>query len=322
MNPGNNSTVHAALLTFAVASSFAASAQGQTIAHNTWSSGAPMPTAREGAAAGSLNLKIYVVGGATDTGIVNVTEIYDPDKDSWKTGSPMPTARWLAASAVAHDLLYVIGGCAIGCGSSPASTLSVVEAYDPTTKTWTTKAPLPVPTYGMSAITRDGIIYGIGGVVGTGTQVSTVYRYDPSTDVWTQVSSMNGPRNTPALGHVDNTIVVSGGFPFADNEGYSVSGDKWRTLTTDPTYRSAPCSTGINGQLYVAGGSGDGNAILNLVEAYDLKMNSWATLAPMPQAVVFQSSVRHHGRLYCFGGSNGANLFVGTSFNYVQIYQP
>jgi hypothetical protein len=51
----------------------------------------------------------------------------------------MPTARWLGASAVVNNLVYAIGG-----RSSANVSLSVVEAYNPATDTWSTMAPMPI----------------------------------------------------------------------------------------------------------------------------------------------------------------------------------
>ena len=68
-------------------------AQAQT--SNTWSSGAAMPTARQGVATGVINGRVYVVSGATDSGVVAVNEIYNPRKNTWTTGASIPTARFV-----------------------------------------------------------------------------------------------------------------------------------------------------------------------------------------------------------------------------------
>src|ERR1035441_8615697 len=82
-------------LTFAVAAAMPTTAQtsaesndGSTrtpIAHNTWSSGAPMPTAVQYPAVGVIGGQIYVIGGINDTGIVADTQIYNPSTNTWRT---------------------------------------------------------------------------------------------------------------------------------------------------------------------------------------------------------------------------------------------
>ena len=93
--------------------------------HNTWTTGAPMPTALQGPATGVIKGKVYVVGGATSSAEISINQIYNPKTNEWTTGASMPTARVVPAGAVVNNILYVIGGKLNG------NQLNVVEAYDP-----------------------------------------------------------------------------------------------------------------------------------------------------------------------------------------------
>jgi len=44
----------------------------------TWTSGAPLPTARQGASAATIGGKIFVIGGYSISGCMNTVEIFDP----------------------------------------------------------------------------------------------------------------------------------------------------------------------------------------------------------------------------------------------------
>jgi N-acetylneuraminic acid mutarotase len=55
--------------------------------------------------------------------------------------------------------------------------LSTVEAYDPATDTWTTKAPMPTARQGLAAAVVNGSLYAIGGY--NGSYLSTVESYTP-----------------------------------------------------------------------------------------------------------------------------------------------
>src|SRR5580698_1755348 len=88
----------------------AASMQAVSVAPDSWSLAASMPTARKGPFTGVIGTRIYVVGGETNSAVLNVNEIYDTAANTWSTGAPMPTARWLGASAVVDNVLYVMGG--------------------------------------------------------------------------------------------------------------------------------------------------------------------------------------------------------------------
>ena len=76
---------------------------------NSWSTGAPMPTAREGASAVVVNGKLYVLGG--DNGAeLSTVEIYDPASDTWTTGPALPTQVYLGAAGVIGSKIYITGG--------------------------------------------------------------------------------------------------------------------------------------------------------------------------------------------------------------------
>ena len=49
----------------------------ETFAQGTWTTKAPMPTARIGPAGGVIDNRLYVVGGSVG-GSTNVNQIYDP----------------------------------------------------------------------------------------------------------------------------------------------------------------------------------------------------------------------------------------------------
>ena len=145
-------------------------------ATDTWTTKAPMPTARVFLATSVVNGKIYAFGGATAAGgtILSTVEEYDPATDTWTTKASMPTARaTFSSTSAVNGIIYVIGGARGG------SSLSIVEAYDPATDTWTEKASMP-RARGFSATSAvNGKIYAIGGSLGSPWNgISTVEEYD------------------------------------------------------------------------------------------------------------------------------------------------
>jgi hypothetical protein len=85
-------------------------------ANNSWSFGAPMPTAVECAASGATTgvaslRRIYVVGGeASNCAVLGVVQVYDPQNNTWTFGASMPSTRHSLGIAVVGDRLYAIGG--------------------------------------------------------------------------------------------------------------------------------------------------------------------------------------------------------------------
>ena len=86
----------------------------------------------------------------------------------------MPTGRVWASSAVINGILYVVGGN-YGAGTD----LAAVEAYDPTTDTWTTKASMPTIRSMATAQVINGILYVAGGTDANGNDFSLRSRVRP-----------------------------------------------------------------------------------------------------------------------------------------------
>ena len=294
------------------------------IVHNSWSSGAPMPTARAGGAIGVIGTKIYVVSGETSSAIVTKNEIYNTATNTWTTGAPIPTPRYAVASAVVNGVLYVMGGIK----DSTQTPIDVVEAYNPATNTWSTKSPMPTTDDSMNAVVEGGLIYVVGGYT-SGARSAIVQRYDPATDTWTSETSLLMAKSSSVLGLLGTTIVSTGGLentnsPSGDTEGYNKVTNEWSALTADATPRNGGCGATVAGQLYVTGGSTAAvvGSATTATESYNLSKNAWTTLLPAPLAVIGGLPAVSGGQLYCFGGTDNGSLFAGHIYNNVQIYQP
>jgi len=87
------------------------------IATDTWSTSAPMPTARSGIGAAVIDGKIYVIGGegwVDESGrVVRTNEAYDPKSDRWVEETPMPIARHGFAKGVLDSKIYVVSGVSL-----------------------------------------------------------------------------------------------------------------------------------------------------------------------------------------------------------------
>jgi uncharacterized repeat protein (TIGR03803 family) len=288
--------------------------------HNSWSSGAVLPTAVEFPAAGTIGAKIYVVGGVTSSALVATNQVYSPASNTWTTAAPIPTAVSGAASAVVSGLLYVIGGYT----STGGNLTGAVQVYNPTTNSWTTKTAMPTARGSAAAVVDGGMIYVIGGN-GSSLRLNTVEKYNPATDTWSTEAPLLTGKSEPSAGLLGSTIVAAGGYTTSedtgDNEGYNVSTNKWSALTFDPTPRNASCFGSLLGQLYLAGGGANGSQ-QTLTESFSAGTNKWTTQASMPQATIAPGSAVSGGLLYCFGGSSTGVALSGTVYNNVQIYQP
>ena len=291
------------------------------IVHNSWSSGAAMPTGVQWSAAGVISSKIYVVGGYTKTSVVANNAIYDPAKGSWSTGSPIPSATAQAASAVVNDVLYIFGGSTNGGGT----VTNAVWAYDPTKNTWSAKSSMPTARCSVVAAVENGIIYVIGGY-NNGSRLNTVESYNPATDTWKSEASLINGKTEISAGLIGSTIVAADGYTGSgdtgDNEAYDSTKNSWSSLAPDPTPRNGSCSGVVGGLLVGSDGNTDNAGAISLNESFNLTKNTWKTLSSMPQTATDPGSAVYKGQLYCFGGSSYGISFQGTIYSNVQIYQP
>jgi hypothetical protein len=98
------------------------------VAHNAWTTGAPLPVGVWfPGAVGVVDGEIWVAGGDTSafgSTPVAFTQVFNPDKNTWRIGVPLPTPLEGGCGAVVGNVFYVIGG----------STTSSTSTY--TTATW------------------------------------------------------------------------------------------------------------------------------------------------------------------------------------------
>jgi len=240
-------------------------------ATNTWTTKAPMPTPRGELGVAAVNDVLYAIGGVNNRSVVGTVEAYDPVTDSWTTKSPMPTPRSDFGIAVVNGIIYTIGGG--GCATPTFGACTTVEAYDPATDTWTTKASMPTPRYILAAAEVSGVIYAVGGRNDASFWMATVEAYDPASDTWSTRASMPTPRFGLGVAAIAGQVYALGGYTSVDNyatltpnlEMYDPATNRW---TAKPAMLEARVYMGtavLQGVLYVVGGDGSDS---HFVEAY------------------------------------------------------
>ena len=196
-------------------------------ATGTWAARANMPTARGLFGASAVGGRIYAVGGTT-IGLdkLAVVEAYDTVTDTWTRKADMPTPRNALSTAVVDGKVYAIGGWGYdrpegGWESidrtATGKDFSTVEAYDPKTDTWATRADMPTPRSHMTVSAVDGKIYAIGGGVSrivagrSGEYRPLLEVYDTATNRWARAADLPTPRSVMSSSVVDGRIYVMGG---------------------------------------------------------------------------------------------------------------
>jgi hypothetical protein len=241
-------------------------------ATNTWSTAAPMPTARGFVAVASApDGLVYAIGGGGKSPLATV-EAYDPVADAWTARAPMPTARGGLAVVMGPDgLIYAIAGLTASAGVCP-----IVETYDPATDAWNTAPPIPIPVHTpAAAVGPNGLIYVIGGSNGSDMKsLRDVYSYDPTNAAggWSTRAPLPTARSgLAAAAGPDGLVYAMGGFDiepqvgsfffdnveayaFAENDGASVDGIDVADLLKDLVGRTVGgINRGAGGGIIVGG---------------------------------------------------------------------
>jgi len=249
-------------------------------ATNTWTPKTPMPTRRGELGVAAVNGVLYAIGGidygpngATPIG-AGWVEAYDPITDSWTTKSPMPTPRSDFGIAVVNGIIYTIGGGGASCAVPTFGACTTVEAYDPATDTWTTKAAMPTPRYILGAAEVNGVIYAVGGRNDASFWMATVEAYDPASDTWSTKAAMPTPRFGLGLAAINGIVYAMGGETSAGNftevtavlEAYDPTTNTWTTKPAMLGPRAYMGTAVLQGLVYAVGGFGGAN--MDLLEAY------------------------------------------------------
>ena len=253
---------------------------------NTWTPKAPMPTPRSAlAVVASSNGKIYAIGGWANGQEVATVEEFDPSSNTWSLRAPMPTARRRLAGAEVGGVILAVGGTNLSLSSM---SLNDVEAYEPTTNSWTSvpNEPLYARQSQMVALALDGDIHLIGGTSAAQAPLSASTAHSvfaPVANAWSEAALLPSPR------------------------------------------RSLAGVVGANGRLYAIGGAvGASSQTTSAIEEYDPALNRWRTMPPLREARGGLSAARlTDGRIMVVGGksqelSDDPTVYQST----VEVFDP
>jgi hypothetical protein len=226
----------------------------------------PLDFARTSPGIGALPNGLVLVFGGTENGyaISNVTQ-YDPNTVTIPDGvtnqtrslRSMNAPRTLLGSATdTNHISYAIGGL-----DNNGTPLASVEAYNPTTNSWSFVASLPQALYAESAVSDGaGHFYTFGGVGAGGGIINNVYRYTIATNTWDQVAPMlAGVSNSAAVLASNGLIYVLGGTTntgaTATVESYNITSNTWNLETSLPQALSSEGAAADSlGRIEVLGG--------------------------------------------------------------------
>jgi len=231
---------------------------------------------------------------------------------NWEQKADMPTARSFAATnaCVIDGDIYIIGGVGLN-----GEVLDAVEAYNPVSDIWSSKASLLKARWGHTADVVDGKIYVMGGSHSTlGEASADMEVYDPGTDSWNSVGIMPSARIGFGSCVVNGKIYVMGG-RIAEPGGhllttmdrYDPSANQWTPLQSMPIKKAYFSVTAIDRTIYAISGmlNGGAGAATDSVIIYDIDRDSWSSGSNLHQGRWGIVTCRADSLILCVGGYIG-----------------
>ncbi len=201
---------------------------------------------------------------------------------------------------------------------------TVQEAYDPSTDSWSTVAPLPAALDHIQSVDLNGRIYYIGGLAAwPRPAVGSVYIYDPTANTVATGAPMPAGRERGAggVGIYGGKIYYAGGLhdgvavPWFDV--YDPVTNRWASLANMPEARDHFQGAVVGQRFYAIGGRVTTiDATTRVNDAYDLTAGAWMTgLAPLPTARGGSAVAVIGTKVFVIGGEGG-----GQAFSTVEAY--
>jgi N-acetylneuraminic acid mutarotase len=160
---------------------------------NRWRRLPAAPTPRAAHAAAFVGERLYVAGGANDTGSLRSLEVYNVARRRWTRGPGFPgPARNHTTGVASGGRFYVLAG-------RDAGNLAAAERYNPRRRRWEPLPDLRKPRGGIASVRlRDGRIVVFGGEEfggAGGSTIAEVELFDPRTKRWRRLPDMRTPRH-------------------------------------------------------------------------------------------------------------------------------
>jgi len=291
----------------------------------SWTTETPMgAAASQAVVVSSTNGTVYIMGGVDTIAYITVASsyAYDPYSGNWTVLTSMPGASRGAAGAMGLDgKVYVFGG----------DSGSYTQIYDPALNSWTLGTAMPYGVWeGKAATVANGSIWVVGGEGVPSPGYAQIY--DPVGNSWSVGKPAPADVLCGAMVAVGDNLYYSGGgvgsYTGTTNFFmYNGSSGDWETLQDLPQARAAHAMVvGVDGLLYVVGGSSDGTNVFGVdfstVIAYNPATDEWSQVAEMNNARKYLgATVAPDGRIFALGGNTGSAVLDVVESLQVYLFQ-
>jgi len=223
----------------------------------------------------------------------------------WTVVNPMPLAARNFGMDNDGTYAYTVGG------SNSSFAINNFSRYDPSTNTWATMTPVPVPGIGPAMVYAPNTnkLYVFGGFASSNVLLDNQV-YDIESGTWSAGAFIPEARWMMAGGYYNGKIYLVGGSNNCCFDGiraqvwqYDPVNDTWATnFAPMPEGRIGAGHAIVNGHFYVLGGLNTGGLATNTVYDYDIQADIWTSRNQIPTAVYAPASAAVNGRIWLLGG--------------------
>jgi N-acetylneuraminic acid mutarotase len=227
----------------------------------------------------------------------------------WQSCSSLDNAPNLPVIAAVNGKIYVLSGLS-------GQNIPTFE-YDPSTDSWSEKAPIPHGCFWSSGVSVNGKIYVMGGGQPT-TKKNYNFVYDPATDSWSAAALLLTPRMYHSATVCNGKIYILGG---QNGDGttewyfdeYYPDHNTWmrksQLLNNGAWYCGA---ASLDNKVYrIAGGGSSNTLIKDNVDRYDIISDSWTELNSFPIRLHAPATFEFKDKIYVIGGYSN-NTYIDS----------
>lgn len=246
------------------------------------------------------------------------------EKIVWERGENIPLARGGYFAEWLDGGLWLAGGSYWKDGQKLWTT--EVSHYDPESKKWSTREPLP-KAFGYGVTARVGrSLYLLGGVDADGAPNKQIYKLTDGK--WSVIGMSPGVFIYPAYAVVGKNVYIFGGSP-SPSDVTKATADTWIYDTEANVWEKGPpipgeprqifSSAAVGKYIYVFGGVTQkaDEEIRNLDNAYrfDTDRKTWSEIGAMPVAMRAFWAGTDGKHVYLLGGYSDAGLDMVYRYN-------
>ena len=283
-----------------------------------WTHVADLEVERRNHTAVTINDKIYVFGGLSDSGRLNDLLEYDPQSNTWTTKAVGPdTLEGHAAVAGSDGKMYVYGG------NNGTTYQNKIYSYDPNTDTWDislTDGPFLSAYHTLVSISDKVYLYG--GWNGVD-YLNNLYSYDIGTDTWNGLAVGPGGRRDHAgesIGGKMYIICGNDGVRLDDVYEYDPAENTWAEKTSMNRTKDRLTACVVGGKIHIYGGyDGTANAYSRDIHYYDHVRDIWYWKHLNNINIYDHAAVSIDNKIYILGGKTASDRELNSFRSYDTI---